>query len=94
MNSLQIHQNDSTLNNFSRNQNNVLLQTALVKVSHLELKKKHFVNTLFDRVSECTYINSDLRKKLKLKTLGIEAIFIKTFGNKDSSVLSVDVVPL
>ena len=66
------------------------MQTALVKVSHLELKNKHFVNTSFDGVSERTYIISDLRKKLRLKTLGIETIFIKKFGNKDSSVLSVD----
>ena len=87
------HQNDSTLNNFSSNQNNVLLQTPYVEASDLELKNRHFLNALFDSGSQRTYISSDLGDKLGLKTLRKERIFIKTFGNKNSNALSVDVVP-
>ena len=94
LNSQQTHQNDSTLSNFSSNQNNILLQTAYVEVTDLELKNKHFVNALFDSGSQRTYISSDLRNKLGLKTLRKERIFIKKFGNKNSSALSVDVIPL
>ena len=94
MNSQQTHQNDSTLNNFSSNQNNVLLQTAYVEVSDLELKKKHFVNALFDIGSQRNHISSDLRNNLGLKTLRKDRIFIKTLGNKNSTVLSVDILPL
>ena len=94
LNSQQTHQNDATLINFSNNQNNLLLQTAYVEVSDLKLKNKHFVNALFDSGSQRTYISSDSRNKLGLKTLRKERIFIETFGNKYSSELSVDVVPL
>ena len=93
LNSQQTHQNDSTLNNFSSNQNNVLLQTPYVEASDLELKNRHFLNALFDSGSQRTYISSDLGDKLGLKTLRKERIFIKTFGNKNSNALSVDVVP-
>ena len=70
------------------------MQTAYVEVTDLELKNKHFVNALFDSGSQRTYISSDLRNKLGLKTLRKERIFIKKFGNKNSSALSVDVIPL
>ena len=40
--SFNSQQTDSTLNNFSSNQNVVLLQTAFVKVSDSELKNKTF----------------------------------------------------
>ena len=93
LNSQQTHQNDSTLNNFSSNQNNVLLQTPYVEASDLELKNRHFLNALFDSGSQRTYISSDLGDKLGLKTLRKERIFIKMFGNKNSNALSVDVVP-
>ena len=72
----------------------VLLQTAIFEVSDLELKNKHFVNALFDSGSQHFYISFDLRNILGLKTLRKERIFIKTFGNKNSRALSVDVVPL
>ena len=94
LNSQETHQNDSTLNNFYSNQNNVLLQTAYVEASDLELKNRHFVNALFDSGSQSTYISLGLRNKLGLKTLQKERIFIKTFGNKSSNTLPVDVVPL
>ena len=68
LNNQQTHQNDSTLNNFSSNQNNVLLQTAYVEAPDLELKNRHFVNALFDSGSQRTYISTDLRNKLGLKT--------------------------
>ena len=91
LNSRQTHQNDSTLNNFSSNQNNVLLQTASVEVSDLELKNKHFVNAWFDGGSQRTYISSDLRNKLGLQTLRKERIFLKTICNENSSA---DIVTL
>ena len=71
-----------------------MLQTAYVKASDLEPKNRHFVNALFDIGSQRTYISSDLRNKLGLKTLRKERIFIKTFGNKNSNALSADAVPL
>ena len=52
--STKTHQNSSKLNNFSSNQNNVLLQTAFVEVSDLRLKDKYFVNALFDSGSQRT----------------------------------------
>ena len=94
LNSQQTNQSNSTLNNFSSNQNNVLLQTAFVESSDLELKNKHFANALFDSGIQRTYISLDLRNKLGLKTLRKERTFIKTFGNENSSALSIDVVPL
>ena len=52
------------------------------------------VNILFDSGSQRTYISSDLRKRLKLQTSRTERIFIKSFGNKSSSVTTVDIVAL
>ena len=62
------------MNNFSSNQNNVLLQTAFVE--DLELKNKQFVNALFDSGTQRIYISSDLRNKLGFKALRKERIFI------------------
>ena len=62
------------MNNFSSNQNKVLLQTAFVE--DLELKNKQFVNALFESGTQRIYISSDLRNKLGLKTLRKERIFI------------------
>ena len=64
------------MNNFSSNQNNVLLQTAFVEVSDLELKNKQFASALFDSGSQRIYISSDLRNKLGLKALRKESILI------------------
>ena len=62
------------MNNFSSNQNKVLLQTAFVE--DLELKNKQFVNALFESGTQRIYISSDLRNKLGLKALRKERIFI------------------
>ena len=62
------------MNNFSSNQNKVLLQTAFVE--DLELKNKQLVNALFESGTQRIYISSDLRNKLGLKALRKERIFI------------------
>ena len=92
------NQSDGTLataNNFSNNKNSVLLQTAAVSVSGFDNKRKvSNVRLLFDSGSQRSYISEDLRKKLNFRTLRMENIAINTFGNKESKIQSVDVVPV
>ena len=92
------NQSDGTLataNNFSNNKNSVLLQTAAVSVSGFDNKRKvSNVRLLFDSGSQRSYISEDLRKKLNFRTLRMESIAINTFGNKESKIQSVDVVPV
>ena len=91
---LNKQQNGSTTSNFSNSQNNILLQTPFAEVSDLTRQTKTNVNILFDSGSRHTYISSDLRKSLKLQTLRTERIFLKSFGNKSSSVTTMDIVAL
>ena len=91
---LNKQQNGSTTSNFSNSQNKILLQAAFAEVSNLTQQTKANVNILFDSGRHCTYISLELRKRLKLQTLRTERIFIKSFGNKSSSVTTVNIVTL
>ena len=57
----------STTTNFSRNKNNVLLQTATTNVSNLTRNPiSEDVQIIFDSGSQRTYVSDSLRKRLKL----------------------------
>ena len=47
---------------------------------------------MFDSGSQRSYVSSKVREKLKLKTLRTEKIIIKTFGNDDSKLQTLEVV--
>ena len=54
---------DSTLNNFTTNRNNILIQTAAASVSNLEENSVTTdVQVIFDRGSQRNYVNQALRK--------------------------------
>ena len=90
----QQNENNSTANNLVNNRGNVLLQTAYVNVSDLSVQKETNAIVLFDSGSQRTYISNELKNLLNLPVLRKESIVIQTFGNKNSCVKSVDIVPL
>ena len=49
---------------------------------------------MFDNGSQKSYITADLKKKLHLKTVRNEKIFIKMFGSTDGKVSILDIVNL
>lgn len=93
----QNNQTVSTSLYFTRNPNNkrVLLQTARAKVQapHNESSSCQ-TRILFDSCSQKSYVTSNLRRKLNLKSIGSETVMIKTFGKEQASVKKCDVVQL
>ena len=64
-------------------------------VSSFDNKRKvNNVQLLFDGGIQRSYIIEDLRKTLDLPTLRMETITINKFGNKESKIQSIDVVPV
>ena len=84
---------DSTLNNFTANRNNILIQTAAASVSNLE---KNSVTTdvqvIFDSRSQRTYLNEALCERLKLPVIRSERIIVEIFGNNEFQARDVNVV--
>ena len=81
-------------NHLTKNQTNVLLQTALVTLTYLHKQKQTKINSLFDTVTQRTYVSEELRDYLKIPVLRKEKFIIKFFGTEDTSLKPVDVVPL
>ena len=84
--------NGTTLTNF--NNKNILLQTAVAKLSAFNSNKTTDVRMIFDTGSQKTYVTNEVRNFLQLPTLRTENIFVNTFGNHDTKPKTVDVVPL
>ena len=69
---------------------NTLLQTAMSTVSFNRQKLK--VRILFDSCSQYSFINEDVRRKLKLPTIRKEKMVIKAFESKSETVRVLEVV--
>ena len=82
-----------TATNFSTESNNVLLQTEQ-PVQNLPMEESAIkkVRILFDSGSQRSCLNEHVRKKLNLKTIRKEKLFIKTFANDSSFFKELDVV--
>ena len=74
-------------------QNNTLLQTAIASVNNTN-DPSYFKNVrmLFDNCSQKSFITSELREHLKLKTIRTEVLTMKTFGNSEEKIQKLDVV--
>ena len=68
----------------------ILMQTAKADVLGHE-NAKH-CRILFDSASQRSYITIDLQRRLNLKAIRKESIFINPFGNKPTKVQHLDVV--
>ena len=66
----------------TKNKCNILMMTARGEVSNPETLGRRTDRILFDTGSRRTYITSELKSKLKLKTHRNERIILKTCGNK------------
>ena len=47
---------------------------------------------LFDSCSQKSFIKSDLRQRLKLKTIRTENLMIKAFGSTEEKIQTLDIV--
>ena len=72
-----------------------MLQTATAQISsNFQIAKTETVNIIFDNLSRRSYINDNLRKRLKLPVIRKEKLVIKTFANLDSKLYNADVSPV
>ena len=70
----------------------ILLQTAKAELKNTFSSEKVWSRLMFDSGSQRSYVSSKVREKLKLKTLRTEKIIIKTFGNDDSKLQTLELV--
>ena len=71
----------TTAINFTTESNNVLLQTACAKITNERECLFEKVRIFFDSGSQGSYLNKQVRKKLNLKRVCKERLFIKTFAS-------------
>ena len=73
----------------------ILLQTPKAEIFNIESDEKLTACLLLDSGTQRSYITDNLRKLLKLKTIRIEKVLIKTFGQiNDRQMPVLDVVQL
>ena len=70
----------TTAVSFTTESNNVLLQTACAKITNERECLFEKVRILFYSGSQGSYLNEQVRKKLNLKRIRKERLFIKTFA--------------
>ncbi|XP_002168036.3 uncharacterized protein LOC100203217 [Hydra vulgaris] len=78
-------------------QDNILLQTANAEISDTSnsIKKTKIVaRVLFDNCSQKSFVTSDVRKKLNLKTIRNEILNVKVFGESCEKPRKFDLVSI
>jgi len=79
-----------TQSNYASSGGTVLLQTAQAKVRDMKGENSGHYRILFDSGSQLSYVTPDVRKKLKLRTIGKRELTIKSFGGgKHSKILDI-----
>ena len=79
----------------SMSNEHILLQTARAPVHSPNSEcPPQQTRILFDSCSQKSYITTRLRKKLNLKSVGLETLMIKTFGNEQPSLKKCNLVQL
>nr|XP_047123000.1 uncharacterized protein LOC124806285 [Hydra vulgaris] len=78
-------------------QDNILLQTAKTEISDTNnsiKKTKNIARVLFDNCSQKSFVTSDVRKKLNLKTIRNEILNVKVFGEGCEKPRKFDLVSI
>nr|XP_047141395.1 uncharacterized protein LOC124816304 [Hydra vulgaris] len=78
-------------------QDNILLQTAKAEISDTSnsiKKTKIIARVLFDNCSQKSFVTSDVRKKLNLKTIRNEILNVKVFGESCEKPRKFDLVSI
>nr|XP_047123002.1 uncharacterized protein LOC105849194 [Hydra vulgaris] len=78
-------------------QDNILLQTAKTEISDTSnsiKKTKIIARVLFDNCSQKSFVTSDVRKKLNLKTIRNEILNVKVFGESCEKPRKFDLVSI
>ena len=69
------------------------MQTALASASsNYNFGNHKLVRLLFDNCSQESFIKSELGERLKLRTIRVELLNMKTFANAEENIENLDVV--
>ena len=70
----------------------ILLQTAQAEVYDVNCNNKALIRVIFDNCSQRSFLKDSLRRKLKLPTIRLETISVKTFASETERTQNLDVV--
>ena len=89
----KVQNDNSSTTNVVNTSQCVLLQTAKASISNSDNNKlKSDARLLFDNCSQKSFVTKELVDKLRLKVIKREQLSVKTFGNDEEKVQTLDVV--